>query len=181
MIYYQNKKIILLYPNPCTSPEPCSFTQTNSTPWESWAVCNWQDVLTALDQLTSWQCCAAMRGAKHTEALPLCLPDSIPSLLGLQLVGQTQKSVDPTCSGSLMSGIPCSDQQERESSPSSETAKSLSVLKRFWGGPRKPVGPDGVLLPAGLQSRLRAFPDALKWRFIANLRAPGSSKVYEWQ
>jgi len=39
---------------------------------------------TFLQSLTSWQCCAAMCGSKHTEPHSLCLPDSIhmpPSLL----------------------------------------------------------------------------------------------------
>lgn len=107
-------------------------------------------------RLTGQQCGAAKCGGVHTEPLPLHRPGSLPPslppwprLLLSSPLGRHQRSADPTCSGSLGPGIPCSDQQEKYPVCPARQLKACLFLKR-GGGSRKPVGPDGVLLPSQL-------------------------------
>ncbi len=165
------RKFIWLY-KPCKSLEPCLFTQTNNTLWESWAVTNWQNVSSTLRLLTSRQCRAAMCGGKHTEPLPLCRPPRLhpdtPALPPLQLIGSTPEKRWSHLFWFTKAWNSLSGSTGKASSLASETAKSLSILQRGLGS-HKTVGPDGVLLPTKLRSWLVAFPDALKWRFMGNL------------
>lgn len=126
---------------------------------------NREDVLTALSQAhNAVQPCVEA----NTQGLFLSVWPA-PSSSSL---ARHQRSVDPTCSGSLKAGIPYFDQQEER------PQRQLKAVSFYEGcGCRKP---DGVLLPTQPRSRLGAFLDALKWHFMGNLWVPGSSEVYGW-
>lgn len=179
MIY---NKFFLLYYKPCKSLKLCLFTQTNSMLWESWAVSNCQDVLTALSQLTSRQCRAAMCGGKHTDPLPHCLPDSIltppPHLLLVQPIGSTPEKRWSHLFRFIKAWNSLFGSRGKVSSLSSETAKSLSVLKRDGGLVNLSDPTVSFYLPSfglGSEHSRTLLNDGL-----CTLSAPGSSEVYGW-
>lgn len=122
-----------------------------------------------------------MCGGKHTGPLPLCRTDSVltpPPHLFLQLIGSTPEKRWSHLFWFSKAWNSLFRSTGKVSSVSSETAKSLSVFKRGGGVVNLTDPTVSFYLPSfGLGS---AFLDALKWRFMGNLWAPGSSEVYGW-